>query len=850
MKKLVCTTLAACVLTSMVTPAFAADLAGLPNFNNGTNVAIDDTSTPNTLNVITGKVGADGKFLDASQQNGVISVSNWDSFNVDEGKTVDFQFTGHNQTSINKVDATTGSISKIYGNIKNSTYNNGTCVDCGYEATSKVFLLNPNGVIFGETANVDLNSFTVSTYNLVYDENDPAQLYTFLKSAEATSDYTLVETIDTEGMSETQKQQILNDNPNAVLTTGGKIKVYQRINAITLKPGATVHGAKGVNFVADTIYTYGATENYRASLISTDVAPNYNPDDANNFQDSYGKVKLVTSDGVTFGYAYEQYDNNDNVIKDADGNIMYSANGSVNKVYVNESWKNSQDQMSISLNGNIDAGQIDIRNHSANANSSINIKGATLKATKAVNGNDGDIYLTSNNKIIIEDSNFETLNYNDAAALRVPSRDTTAVGTVLIKANGNISIANSKIDAVNNVELFSKENDVVVSGSDITAKENFLMNAGGIASVQNYKVAEDNIKQSNIEAKNVDIKGKSVYLSASALTAHDNMNVLATATVDDIKAATEYNNTASAEAQKKDAGSIRITNAIINAKNATLDSKYVLFKNATVNASENLNVNVDATAEETDAIAELNLTRKPGTEMEAGSIVADYLSTLNAKQNTLNATNNVKGNLDLKNNKTNILAGNNINLNLKGANNEYGLVAEAGNDMALTTDGTLSVSSLISGKDMTLTANEIKAGTGKIGDNPDRYFDEAGDSADRAYIEVGGKFISNPDYNSGNGPSASTAPTADGKYNQKHWIEYPDGSLQDKILLVNKLEAPANDIPPRPLPNVNDDQASMLNKLPQQPQSIKPSNNITDGRTMFLDVFAAASQIEIDDEEE
>ena len=49
---------------------------------------------------------------------------------------------------------------------------------------------------------------------------------------------------------------------------------------------------------------------------------------------------------------------------------------------------------------------------------------------------------------------------------------------------------------------------------------------------------------------------------------------------------------------------------------------------------------------------------------------------------------------------------------------------------------------------------------------------------------------------------------------------------------------------------VSDEQAAMLNKLPRQPESMSNVTNIADGRTTFVDVFAAASQIEIVEDEE
>ena len=215
-------------------------------------------------------------------------------------------------------------------------------------------------------------------------------------------------------------------------------------------------------------------------------------------------------------------------------------------------------------------------------------------------------------------------------------------------------------------------------------------------------------------------------------------------------------------------------------------------------------------------------------------------SSLDADLITIEAGNDVVAyNVDLNNKKTVINAGNDVDINVKNvAERQNGLVAKAGNNMKVTTDGALSVSSLISGNDMTIDAKEVISGY----DKTSNILREEGDSADRAYIEVGGKFTSNPSYE----VTDSADLTADGKYNQRHHIQYGDGS--EKILLVNKL--PYTPKPDEPTVEVDDDQATMLNKLPRQPEVFNNATVINDGRTTFVDVFAAASQIEIVEDEE
>ena len=133
----------------------------------------------------------------------------------------------------------------------------------------------------------------------------------------------------------------------------------------------------------------------------------------------------------------------------------------------------------------------------------------------------------------------------------------------------------------------------------------------------------------------------------------------------------------------------------------------------------------------------------------------------------------------MNNLQTNIKAGNDVNVNLANVGNrQNGLIAKAGNNMTVTTDGTLSVSSLISGNDMTLNAQKVIAGL--------PYTDETklpeDTVSERSYIEVGGEFTSNVETNNYE-ITASGEPTLDRKYNQKHHIQYGE---DEKILLINK----------------------------------------------------------------
>ena len=615
MRKLLSTTIAAGILTAAcAAQAFALDPNALPKFN-ATGSSNVDVTTPGTA----------GRDMNVKVNGGAGSVgtANWSEFNVGANKTVNFEFTAHNQTSLNRVDAA-GGMSQIYGKLTNSCGSN-----CGYASTSKVILINPNGVLFGDGANVNLNSFTVSTLDGNY----------------------------ANGKLELTKGQ-----------TQGK--------GITVK-GATLYGDKALNLVSDNVTVY------EKSQLSTSTVNNSHYTNGNEL--ALGKIKIVTADGVNF---------------------TYLNNGAVSDM---KEFVASNDKMNVQItDSNLTSGQIDIRNYSSNNESDININRSTLKAVKAVEGNDGNIYLTANNKAVVDESRLST---EKGGKIRIYS--------------GNLSsVKASDLNSATSIEITSEKGDAVADSSILTAATDIDINAKNIASVQ---------KNSKLTAKNIRIKsGKDAWASYSDL----------------------------------------------------------------------------------DAI-------------------------------TLEAAIDVKtNNVNFNNKKTTVTAGQDVDLsNSKGLNSQYGLVASAGRNMNVTTDSTLSVSSLVAKNDMNLKAQAVKAGAGKT----TNYLEKAGDSNDRAYIEVGGTFTSNPEFT----VTKSAELNADQTAQKRHHIQYGN----EKILLVNDRPytpgQPSIDPVAPEQPSINaDDQAQMLNRIPRQPESYNNNAIINNGRTTFVDVFAAASQIEIADDEE
>ena len=192
MKKLLSSTIAIGILAVASTaPAFAN-----PAFTSG-----DSTFNANGV----------------SHSANAVDNNYYSSFNVGKGESFNYEFTGYNQTFIEHVDQA-GGISNIYGKITNSS----SCPECNYAGTGKVFLLNPNGVIFGDGANVNVNSFTAAAST---------------------------------GKWDSAKNELALTNPT------GDIKVLG---------GAEVYGDKAVNFFAKNV------DLYKGSKLSTNVGKNFN----------------------------------------------------------------------------------------------------------------------------------------------------------------------------------------------------------------------------------------------------------------------------------------------------------------------------------------------------------------------------------------------------------------------------------------------------------------------------------------------------------------------------------------------------------------------------------------------
>ncbi|WP_321348701.1 MBG domain-containing protein [Halopseudomonas oceani] len=114
------------------------------------SVSLHAADLPTGGNIVggSGSISQDGNSLNV-QQNSDKLITNWDSFDIGAGNTVNFYQPGSNSVALNRVIGEDASA--IYGNLN---------------ANGKVFLVNPNGVLFGEGAAVNVGALVASTLSL------------------------------------------------------------------------------------------------------------------------------------------------------------------------------------------------------------------------------------------------------------------------------------------------------------------------------------------------------------------------------------------------------------------------------------------------------------------------------------------------------------------------------------------------------------------------------------------------------------------------------------------------------------------------------------------------------------
>jgi len=413
-----------------------------------------NTNNPNKYDVNMGSnLGAGG-----------VAQFDWKSFNVGKDITVDWIFTNHSQTAINRV-LNSGGLSKIYGKLTSSCAQG----DCGAYSTAgsgKVILINPNGILFGEGSQVNINSFTASTYDIsgMKDIKDAVK-DGYLGSA-LTSD-----------VNYTGNYKFNGNDP---LTA--KYKWDQKISFLPGTIGANGNGTIELDRSTFNGPTYnektGKWENTNAksvALISNKIDINDSTiktytsggkeGNVANYGQSDSNVKLITSDGVTF-----EYSNYGTVLENLDVKNMDAKDKVAGKGY-GINIKNSQ----------IESGSVQAVNAISDTN--LVIEDSTVVADKLWNGSLGQISLESTGDIKIKDSRVETLSaYGDD--VNNPNSSINTHGNIDITAINNVFVDNSRIQSANSNKNQGKDKAVVGNVNIVAENGNVEINkpAGSVNS--------------------------------------------------------------------------------------------------------------------------------------------------------------------------------------------------------------------------------------------------------------------------------------------------------------------------------------------------------------------------------
>ena len=502
-------------------PAFADIGANtLPDLNQAVNGNVDINGSQMDVSVVGGK--------------GTVGQFDWNSFNVGKDATVNWIFNANNQTALNRVLAS-GGMSYIYGKLTETSGSGcSSCVN-----TSKVILINPSGILFGNGSQVDLNSFTASTYDIKGAKDLNSLTEAELKDYAGTGG-TTGNIFNIAGYNKTV-QFVANDN----MVDGNG---YITADATGTRLASIV--ADGADFKVDKSL---AMVGNKIDIANSSLKTNYSSDNVNasNGTQQRSNIKLVTGDGVHF---------------------YYESAGSIrNNIAVDKATdKKATEDYGINIkDSQIRTGNFLAWNGVDKTNSSINIDGSkiytkkllgktTASYDKTQTGTNGNIEINSANTVNIKNSDIQTT--NDA-------KDGANISTGI--GYGNMTITGGKDVTIDNSQLRTADSLKNNSASNITAGNiNITSTKGDVNLIQDGPTSST-------------IYDESAVASAGNLT----INAAGDVNVDGYdKIQAVGHGTANGSSSFTD------RTITINGNNANFKDTYLTSKNLNVNAAKDINV--------------------------------------------------------------------------------------------------------------------------------------------------------------------------------------------------------------------------------------------------------------------
>lgn len=347
---------------------------------------------------------------------GGVALFDWGSFDVGKNVAVNWIFNAGGQKAINRV-LNTGKASQIFGALTSSCGVTG----CNYDRKSSVILINPNGIMFGQGSQVNLNSFTASTRDIKGLTDLKDQLFNdvtvggnrpnHIASAALTAKFGGAQPIIFD-------KSVIDSKGDGVISLDGA-----KFNVEGFQNGEPKTTAMSVALIGDKI-------NIKNSEIQTYENPNTN----GNFGTGYSRsgVKLITADGVQF-----QYDENW-------GNISEAVGGqNAVKISDNNTSVAGKDYGISIDNSQIYSGSVYVDNKYEKGN--VNLNKTTLWGRKLQNGSSGEIAVKSDGNINIVNSRLETMNLGNKPTDASNPTKTANYGGITVKAKKNVTIDNSRI---------------------------------------------------------------------------------------------------------------------------------------------------------------------------------------------------------------------------------------------------------------------------------------------------------------------------------------------------------------------------------------------------------------------
>lgn len=502
-------------------PAFADIGANtLPDLNQAVNGNVDINGSQMDVSVVGGK--------------GTVGQFDWNSFNVGKDATVNWIFNANNQTALNRVLAS-GGMSYIYGKLTETSGSGcSSCVN-----TSKVILINPSGILFGNGSQVDLNSFTASTYDIKGAKDLNSLSEAELKDYAGTGGNT-GNIFNIAGYNKTV-QFVANDN----MVDGNG---YITADATGTRLASIV--ADGADFKVDKSL---AMVGNKIDIANSSLKTNYSSDNVNasNGTQQRSNIKLVTGDGVHF---------------------YYESAGSIrNNIAVDKATdKKATEDYGINIkDSQVRTGNFLAWNGVDKANSSINIDGSkiytkkllgktTASYDKTQTGTNGNIEINSANTVNIKNSDIQTT--NDA-------KDGANISTGI--GYGNMTITGGKDVTIDNSQLRTADSLKNNSASNITAGNINITSTKG-----NVHLIQDGPTSSTIYDESAVASAGNLTINAAGdvnVDGYDKIQAVGHGTANGSSSFTDRTIT-------------------INGDNANFKDTYLTSKNLNVNATKDINV--------------------------------------------------------------------------------------------------------------------------------------------------------------------------------------------------------------------------------------------------------------------